>query len=242
MKIVIPMLGHGSKFIQAGIRTPKLLLNVKGKPIFVWAIESLPFINFEKQGIFIVLKEHVDSHQIDKRIKTIIGEKTDVIVVDNVPNGAAKTVLLVKDKINTNEELIVYNSDQFFVSNLHLFLKKNRDTIDGAILFFNATHPRWSFVETDSKNNVRRVAEKEVISNKATVGVYYFRRGSDFVQGAEAMIAKNLMINGEFYVCPVYNELLEKGKKIKALPVKEMWSLGTPEDVAYFEKYFKKFK
>ena len=102
---------------------------------------------------------------------------------------------------------------------------------DGGIVTFKATHPKWSFAEIDSLGRVTRVAEKDPISDNATVGFYYWKKGSDFVKYARQMIEANFRTNGEFYVCPVFNLAIRDGKKIKAYHIDEMWGLGTPEDL-----------
>ena len=78
------------------------------------------------------------------------------------------------------------------------------------------------------------VAEKKVISNHATVGIYYWKKGSDYVKYAEQMIHKGIRTNNEFYICPVFNEAIEDGKKIRVKHIDKMWGIGTPEDLNYF--------
>ena len=233
------MLGQGSKFIQAGITTPKPLIKIHNLTMFEWALKAIDFMNLERDATFLVRKDHVDEWHLDQKIKEVVGSKAHVKVVDYMPQGAAKTVLLERDHIDNDEPLIIYNYDQYFKSDLKKFLKENGAAYDGIIPCFNSTHPKWSFVDADDKNIVRHVSEKEVISNKATVGLYYFKHGHDFVNAADIMINKNVMVANEFYVCPVYNELIAYGKKVFAYMVDEMWSLGTPEDVARFEKFYK---
>lgn len=239
MNIIIPMLGQGSKFLQAGITTPKPLIKIHGTHMFEWALKAISFLPVEKSATFLVRKDHVDDWQLDQKIKDVVGSKVHIKVVDFIPQGAAKTVLLERDHIESDEELIIYNYDQYFKSDLKSFFKEYKNTYDGIIPIFHATHPRWSFVDVDEHNLVKHVSEKEVISNKATVGLYYFRKGSDFVRAADAMIKKNIMVANEYYVCPAYNELISEGKKVYAYMIDEMWSLGTPEDVAKFTKFYK---
>ena len=109
---------------------------------------------------------------------------------------------------------------------------------DGGILTFEAIHPKWSYAKVDENNTVVEVAEKKVISDNATVGVYYWKKGSDYVRFAENMIKKNIRYKNEFYVCPVYNQAIEKNKKILIEQIDRMWGLGTPEDLEYFLKYY----
>ena len=105
---------------------------------------------------------------------------------------------------------------------------------DGGIVSFKATHPKWSFAKIDEKGLVTEVAEKNPISDIATVGYYYWKQGSDFVKYSEQMIQSNTRVNNEFYVCPVFNEAINDNKKIRTFNVKGMWGLGTPEDLNYY--------
>jgi dTDP-glucose pyrophosphorylase len=129
------------------------------------------------------------------------------------------------------------NSDQYLDWNSNEFMYSMiADDIDGGILTFTATHPKWSFAKLNKDGFVERVAEKDPISNIATVGVYFWTRGSDYVKYAKQMIEKDIRTNNEFYVCPVYNQGIEDGKKIKTYHIdrKQMWGLGTPEDLERF--------
>ena len=110
---------------------------------------------------------------------------------------------------------------------------------DGGILTFEATHPKWSYAKIDDNGIVTEVAEKNPISSNATVGYYYWKHGKDFVHYAEQMIHKDVRVNNEFYVCPVYNEAIADGKNIRIVRTPDMWGLGTPEDLDYFIKNHK---
>ena len=163
-----------------------------------------------------------------------------IIELSGITEGAACTTLLAKKYINNSNPLIIANSDQLIKWNssetLYDFNSKN---LDGGILTFEAIHPKWSYAKCDKDGFVTEVAEKKVISKNATVGVYYWKRGSDYVSSAEKMIKKNIRVNNEFYVCPVYNEFLTKNKKVKISNVDEMWGVGTPEDLQNFIQNFK---
>ena len=152
--------------------------------------------------------------------------------------GAACTTLLAKEFINNNEPLVIANSDQYIDWDSNNFMYSMiADEIDAGILTFNATHPKWSFVKLDEHGYVSEVAEKKPISNIATVGVYYWKNGSDYVKYTEQMIEKNIRTNNEFYVCPVFNEAIADEKKVKTFQIERMWGLGTPEDLkTYLEK------
>ena len=159
----------------------------------------------------------------------------EIVQIENVTEGAACTTLLAKQYINKDEPLIIANSDQFVEwDNDEFIYSCSASDLDANILTFKSTHPKWSYVKLNSLGNVTEVAEKKPISNVATVGIYYWRKGSDYVKYAEQMINKNIRINNEFYVCPVFNEAIQDGKKIRTYNIEKMWGLGTPEDLNFF--------
>ena len=154
--------------------------------------------------------------------------------------AAACTTLLAKELIDNDEPLVMANSDQFLEWDSNEFMYSMvADDVDGGIVSFKATHPKWSFAKLGEDGFVTEVAEKKPISNIATVGVYYWRKGSDYVKYAEQMIEKDIRTNNEFYVCPVYNEAIKKNKKILIEEIDKMWGLGTPEDLNYFIANYK---
>ena len=259
MHIVIPMAGRGQRFIDAGYKDPKPFIPIKNKPMIEWVIKNLDFTTIwttkgydfhQPSFTFIVQEDHCKKFQFDLRIKEAItavcgrdiADKTNIIQINYITEGAACTLLKARDIINTNESLLIANSDQFIDWTVYLFMQAIADTkADGCIPVFHGTHPKWSYAELDNKGFVTRVREKEPISTYATVGIYWFKHGSDFVWAADEMINKNLRVNNEFYVCPVYNELIvPKNQKILAFPIPTcaMHGLGTPEDLEEFKKLY----
>jgi dTDP-glucose pyrophosphorylase len=156
------------------------------------------------------------------------------VLVNSVTEGAACTVLLAQKYIDNDMQLLIVNSDQFITWNNRILYEWSIAAVDGGILTFTSTHPKWSFVKVNNNGDVVEVAEKKPISNIATVGIYYWKHGKDFVKYAKQMIHKNIRVNNEFYICPVFNEALLDNKKIKAHFVEKMCGLGTPEDLERF--------
>ena len=231
LNILIPMAGAGSRFKEAGYIFPKPLIEINNKPMIQCVIDSL---NLEGNFIFIVQKEHQDKYNINSVLK-ILKPNCKIIELDEITEGAACTTLLAKKYIDNNNPLIIANSDQYIewdsIKSMYNF---NSKKIDGSILTFNAIHPKWSYAKTDKNNFVTEVAEKKVISKNATVGVYFWKKGNDYVKYAEQMIKKNIRVNNEFYVCPVFNEAISDKKKIIIDPVHKMHGLGTPQDLNDF--------
>jgi dTDP-glucose pyrophosphorylase len=233
MNILIPMAGAGSRFEQAGYTFPKPLIEIHGKPMIQKVVENL---NIDGRFIFLVQKEHYDKYALNYLLP-LISPGCEIIQVDGITEGAACTTLLAKKFIDNDAPLITANSDQF-IEFLHEDWSEELYG-DGGMLTFKATHPKWSFARVDNMGYVTEVAEKQPISDTATVGVYYWGKGSDYVKYAEQMIEKDIRVNNEFYVCPVFNEAIQDGKEIKTIPIKKMWGLGTPEDLRYFLTYYK---
>jgi dTDP-glucose pyrophosphorylase len=233
MKILIPMAGQGSRFATEGYTFPKPLIDVDGKPMIQKVVENL---NFSAEFIFLVRKEHIRKYEgLSDTLHRITGGQAKIVEVEGLTEGAAFTALLAKEHINTDEDLLIANSDQVIEYRPENFLTmKNMTTADGIVFTFNAVHPKWSFAKVDDAGFVTQVAEKVPISNIATCGIYWYRKGKDFVEAAESMIAKNIRVNNEFYIAPVYNEMIGVGKTVIPFFVQQMHGIGTPEDLQTF--------
>jgi HAD superfamily hydrolase (TIGR01509 family) len=236
--VVIPMAGEGSRFAKKGYTFPKPLIDVNGKPMIQVVIDNL---NMGKNAkfIFICRKEHVEKYNLIHLLKAYT-PNCEVIITDGLTQGAACSILLAKKYIDNDEHLILANSDQFMEWDSNQFMYSMiADEIDGGICTFKNTHPKWSFAKLNDEGFVCQVAEKDPISDNATTGIYYWKKGSDFVKYAEQMIEKDIRVNNEYYTCPTFNEAIEDNKKIKIFPIQRMWGIGIPEDLEYFLKNYK---
>lgn len=235
MKILIPMAGEGSRFAKEGYTFPKPLIDVDGKPMIQRVVENL---NFTADFIFLVRKEHLDKYEgLSVTLHRITDGRIKIVEVDRLTEGAACTALLAKEHINTDDDLLIANSDQIINYRSENFVTmKTMTSVDGIVFSFNAVHPKWSFAKVDGDGFITEIAEKVPISNIATCGIYWYRKGRDFVDAAETMIAKNIRVNNEFYIAPVYNEMISNGKTVIPFFVQEMHGIGTPEDLQTFLK------
>ena len=236
LNVLIPMAGAGSRFEQAGYTFPKPLIDVKGRPMIQVVTDNL---NIKANYIYVVQKEHRKKYNLDTLLN-LITPGCKIVETEGVTEGAACTALLAKKYINNNNPLFFANSDQFVEWDSNEFLYKMNETeADGGIVTFKATHPKWSFAKLNNEGLVTEVAEKNPISDIATVGYYYWKSGSDFVKYAEQMIDKDIRVNNEFYVCPVFNEAIKDNKQIRTYNIEKMWGLGTPEDLKYYIENYK---
>ncbi len=237
LNIVLPIAGRGSRFAVAGYQQPKPLIPVHGEPMIAAVVRNVRPQSAHR-FIFVALADHL-AHAGMREALTLAAPGCVIVPVDRVTEGAACTVLLAKEFINSDDPLMLANSDQWVDLDIDDYLAAmGRQRADGLIMTMEADDPKWSFVGLDRNNFVTRVVEKEVISDEATVGIYNFRRGSDFVCAAERMIAKNLRVNNEFYVAPVYNEMIADGARIAIYNVGRegdgMYGLGIPSDLEEF--------
>jgi NDP-sugar pyrophosphorylase family protein len=223
MNIVIPAAGAGRRFVDAGYSIPKPFLPINGKPMVQIAIDNLAD---ENDKVYLLMRsEHIVYAQ-----NTDLTQRNNVcfVMIDQLTEGAACTVLRTKKFIDNDEPLLIANSDQYIEYDRTAWIDSTNKH-DGVIMTFYSTDAKWSYAETDKSGRILRVAEKQVISPHATVGIYHYARGGMFVEAAERMISKNERVNGEFYVCPAYNNMVDE-YDIRTFDIKNMYGLGTPED------------
>jgi dTDP-glucose pyrophosphorylase len=236
LNIVIPMAGHGSRFSKAGYVYPKPLIPVLGKPMIELVIDNLK-PSCDHRFIFICQAEHLRNYPLRSLLETK-APGCHVIEVGSVTEGAACTVLLAKPYIDNVDQLMIANCDQYIDVDINHYLVSLTPNVDGLIMTMKENSNKWSYIELDSQNNITRVVEKEVVSDEATVGIYNYQHGADFVNAAERMIEKNFRVNNEFYVAPAYNEMISAGKNITYFNIGTLGSgmhgLGTPEDLEIF--------
>ncbi len=232
LNIVVPMAGRGSRFANAGYIMPKPLIDIYGHPMIEYVTQNIrPAC--EHRFIYICQEEHLKEYRLAEKLERM-SPGCAVVTVDHITEGAACTVLLAERYFDNADALMIANSDQYVDTDINNYLTAMGD-YDGLIMTMPSNHPKWSYIRYNEQGLVMLVREKEVISDQATVGIYNYKHGSDFVKYAHQMIEKNIRVNGEFYVAPVYNEMIEAGGKITFCDVGEkMFGLGIPEDLKIF--------
>lgn len=231
LNIVMPMAGLGNRFRQAGFAVPKPLIDVKGRPMYAWATESLPLDQCTRL-IFILLASQPECPELQRDIEQRYARyRPAVLSVPELTAGQAITVLRAKEIIDIDEPLLVHNADTAFDVD-HAWVETAwHESLDGALLVFPSQEKRWSFSRANDQGWVEEVREKEVISPWATTGTYWFRRGRDFVRAAERRFQSGRREASEFYVSPLYNDLIATGARVRNFPIRRLYCFGTPEDL-----------
>lgn len=243
LNIVIPMAGEGKKFAEKGYTFPKPLVEINSKPMIEWVVKNLT-PKREHKFIFICRREHYEKFKLGSMLQ-LIAPACQIVILSAPTAGAAASVLMAKEHINTGEPLLIAGSDQYLGLPIDDFMNQaEKEKLDGLIMTFDSTHPKWSFARVDKQGVVLETAEKNPISNHASVGLYYFASGEKFVEAAESMIKKDIRTNNEFFLCPVYNEMILRDAKIKIYQIDKakMHSWATPEDLESFLKDPEKIK
>ena len=237
MNFLITMAGEGRRFREADYHLPKMLIEAKGKTLLEWSIDSLP-LNLCTRLIFVGQQKHEDENQLSKRLISIYGNRVSSLhfkFIDRLTRGQSETACLAKQLVDLSQPLLIFNIDtQFSSSSLENNLL--RKDIDGVLGAFYAEEPRFSFAALDEEGNVTKTAEKEVISSNALTGLYHFTHPEDFFEAAETAFANNETTKGEFYIAPLYNHLIKKGRKLIVDMADEVNILGTPEELKIFLK------
>jgi dTDP-glucose pyrophosphorylase len=237
LNIVLPIAGRGSRFSAAGFAQPKPLIPVHGKPMIELVVNNLRPAS-PHRFIFLCLREHLECWSMAAVLERV-APGCEIVAVNAVTDGAACTVLLAERFIDNQQPLMIANTDQYIVADIDEYMAQSmKSDCDGLIMTFTANDPKWSFVRKRPDGRIIEVVEKQVVSDEATVGIYNFRRGHDFVRSAQAMIRAELRVNGEFYVAPTYNQLIAQGASIRSYKIppegEGMFGLGTPDDLSKF--------
>ncbi len=239
LHIVMPMAGEGSRFINEGWTTPKPLIELKGIPLFLRAINSVRSNDIPMKYSFIVRQEHIDKYGIDEKIRKIL-PKANIFSVLKTTRGAVETCLKAESAVAPDDAVIVMDCDLEFSSQklsslIQEILSKAAEEVDGGLLVsFNSDLPKYSYAEVDENNIVKRTAEKEVISNHALCGAYFFSTGKDFLRVAHQLLDDTTFNKPEFYVSLLYNYLLQEGQTVQLCPMEHYCSYGTPEELKQY--------
>ncbi len=227
--LIMPMGGGGTRFGNKGFNVPKPLIMLKGKPFLYWAAKCVTE-NIEVEDItFIVLKEHIDKFGIDKEILKYF-ENAKIHVIPEVLNGAVLTCMEGLKEINDDKPILFEDCDHAFLSKAFFDFCKQGDfrTPDAALLTFKSDNPAYSYAKFDENKRVIGTVEKEVVSDQAICGAYYFKNKDFFLVGTESYLHK--CAYKEFFVSGVYNELIEMDGLVKTFPLDEHISFGTPDE------------
>ncbi len=239
MNILLLFSGSDTSFRESGYEYPKNLIEINGKPLLQNVLESLDS-NILKNNklIFAIKKEEIDRYHTSMVAK-LLYPKATIISVPNATAGAVCTALLAVEYIDNDEPLLIVNGDIIIQRPLEPIIAsfKNSDA-DGGAITFQSVHPRWSYVKCDETGIIIEAAEKRPISRMATAGIYYYKRGDDFVSASKELIKKNAQTDGKFYICPVFNEMILKQKKLRIFEIESKcyFSLATPKGIESYQK------
>ena len=232
--VLIPIAGRGQRFVDEGFVMPKQLIMVGDTQMIDRSLECISNKN-NCNFIFVLRRDHVNNFSLDKILQKRYGSDIKIIVLDEMTRGSTETCLRAESYINNDNPLVIYTLDVHFEP--YFDPAKIDPAVDGSILTFKSNNNNYSYARTSNEGFVEKTAEKEVISENAAVGVYTFKTGKSFVKYAKQMIENNLTTKNEFYICPLYNLMIEDGLKINTVAVNKMHLMGTPSELDFYVKH-----
>lgn len=237
MNIIVPMAGRGARFADRGVETPKPLIEVRGRAMVAWALQSLgALLPTATKVVFVVLREHETRYAVSRMLRSLVGAAAETVVLDEVTEGQLCTVLAGVPRIDPDEDVLVASCDTYVISDLAADIANKPTDCHGIISVARMPGDRWSFARTDATGRVVEVAEKVRISEHASTGLYYFSRASELIEVAAEMIRRAERTRGEYYVIPVYQKYIARGWRVDVSVARGMWDMGTPEAMQTFSK------
>jgi|688.fasta_scaffold137657_4 NDP-sugar pyrophosphorylase family protein len=238
INVLIPMAGRGERFSSVGYDLPKPLIEINGRPMIEWALRSLD-VDFYLHNFIFVVRDY-QNDEINNRIASVLTclvPNNKIVKIDYVTEGPACTCLLVRDMIDNDSPLMVGNCDQIMRWNGSYFVSSCLNSpYDGVVVTYDESTPKNSYAKLNSRGDVIRIEEKNVISNVSLNGIHFWKHGSDFVSSADSMIESNERYNNEFYVGPTYNHMIKTGKRVGIfhIPRECHNPVGVPSDLGDF--------
>jgi NDP-sugar pyrophosphorylase family protein len=248
---LIPLAGRGSRFTLAGYNDPKPLIEVSGKPMIVQAANSIPN---SQNHIFVTLQEHLDNYPLEKVLKNEF-PNSKIIAINEVTEGQAITCGLGLKNVSVNTSLLIAATDNGIIYDKEKYQNLIEvENVDAIIFTFrhhvsSKINPQmYGWVKTDDSDNAIGVSVKIPISENpyndhAIVGAFYFKKVAYFNKALENLLAKDIRINGEYYVDSLMGELIELGLKVKVFEIDDYICWGTPNDYetfVYWQSFFHK--
>jgi NDP-sugar pyrophosphorylase family protein len=234
--VVVPMAGRGSRFSgpeSGGL--PKPLVSIRGRPMVAWALESLRDVPRSRM-VFVALKEHEERFDVSETLRRWAGEDAAVCLVPDVTEGQLCTVLEAAEHIDTDEDVLIASSDTLVVSRLRDDIARRPPQCAGIISVAELPGDHWSFARLGEDGRVVEVAEKRRISPLCSTGLYWFASGRDLLREGRAMVQRGERTRGEFFVIPLYQNLIEQGRRVDVSRASQVWDMGTPDAAKRFEE------
>jgi NDP-sugar pyrophosphorylase family protein len=245
MKVVIPMSGMSSRFSAAGYTTPKFLIEVDGKTIIEHIIDLFPK---DSEFIFVVNDIHSATTDIQQRLTDLV-ENKNICSISSHKLGPVHTVSQIFDLIEDDEQVIVNYCDFSMYWDYNKFENfVNTTECDGCVVCYTGFHPHmlgsdnYAFCKVNGENKILEIREKQPFTNDkmsefASTGTYYFRKGSYVKKYFRDLIDRDININGEYYVSLIYNLMNDDNLNSLVYEVPHMLQWGTPSDLDFYKKW-----
>ena len=240
MNVLIPIAGRDRYFPEGQFVFPKPLVDICGTPLIEHTLRALLAIDGKPRFTFVVQEQDCKSYSLDDVVKVVVGpQHADIVQIIAPTQGAICSCLMAIDHIDPDEELLIANGDQVLLADLNEVIGDLRQReYDAGVVTFASTHPRFSYVRADDKERIVETAEKRVISRLAIAGLYYFRRGGDFIDAAKRVLLNNNPVYEAFFISQALNEMILSGKTVghHRIEADTYYPLYSPQKILEFEE------
>ncbi len=240
MNILVPIAGRDRYFPEGQYVFPKPLVDICGTPLIEHTLRALLGIKEEPRFTFVVQEQDCKSYSLDDVIKVVVGTpRTDIVQIIAPTQGAVCSCLMAIDYIDPDEELLIANGDQVLLADLNEAIGDfRRHEHDAAVVTFASTHPRFSYARANDDRHIVETAEKRVISRLAIAGLYYFRRGRDFIDAAKRVLLNNNPVHEAFFISQILNEMVLSAKTVghHQIETDTYYPLYSPQKILEFEE------
>ncbi len=244
MKVIISMSGLSSRFSYAGYTIPKFMIDIDGKKVIEHIIDLYPK---DSDFLFIINDKHAEDTDIVELLEHSV-DKKNIVVIPRHKKGPVFSIQNFEDYINDDEQVVINYCDFSMYWDYDDFEKYVNDTgCDGCVVCYTGFHPHmlgsdnYAFCRTDDPEElqIREIREKQPftddkMSEFASTGTYYFKKGSYVKKYFKELIEKDININCEYYVSLVHNLLIEDGLVNLVYEIPHMLQWGTPIDVSEY--------
>jgi NDP-sugar pyrophosphorylase family protein len=232
------MAGESVFYPETENRYPKVFQEIHGRPMIQVVLDNLMEIKGDKRFVFVINDTDVKKYRLDNVLRMLTQDNCDIVIQKGTTKGAVCSLLLAVNFLKDDHQILIANADQVIDHDLNLALDFFRDHgVDGGVVCFDSVHPKWSYARVIDESTLIETAEKEPISRNAIAGLYYFRRGHDFVKSAMSSIVKGRSHGGMYFTSSVLNEMILNGQSLKIYPIEsqQYHSFYSPEKIKEYE-------
>lgn len=248
MQIIVPMAGAGSRFLRAGYKSPKPLIEVDGMPMIEHVVRMFPG---EEDFLFVCARNHLEETPLRSVLRSLVHHAA-IVAVEPHKRGPVHTTLQAGDFIKGDEPVLLNYCD-FSVYWDYANFKRRMEELKcaGCVTAYRGFHPHslgpnlYAYLR-ERNNSLIEIREKRCFTDQpmneyASAGTYYFQSGALLKHYFQRAIERDLQTGGEYYASMPYNLMVEDGLDVYVYELEHFLQWGTPEDLEEYQAWSRYF-